>query len=177
MAYLTLADLKLYLGISGTAEDTLLTALLAAAQAAVDAYCDRTFEADADSTRVFEAGRDTNGNLLYLDHDLCQVTSITNGDPAATVLTASAYRLEPADPPYLVVRLRDDTLVAWEGEISIVGRWAYSLSAPEVIVQATREYTAYLYRAYDQQGNPQRRPDDGLPRHIQHVLAGFRRLR
>ncbi len=178
MAYLELDALKTYLGISGTTEDAILTDLLLAAQAAVDAYCDRTFAASSDSTRTFEAGRDTAGRVLYLDHDLAQVTSITNGDQAATTLAATDYVLEPRDPPYTLVRLRDDTLVAWEGDINLVGRWAYRIDAPAAVVQATREYAGYLYRTADvQMDRLKPQPDRPMPPHIQQVLAGYRRLR
>jgi hypothetical protein len=77
-----------------------------------------------------------------------------------------------------LVVLRDDAGVAWEGEISIAGRWAYSISAPESIVQATREYASYLYRSYDWQGDPRTRGlDVGMPAHLKQVLTGYRRLR
>jgi hypothetical protein len=149
-----------------------------AAQAGIDSYCDRTFEADTDTVRTFDAQWEVEGLLLYLDADLAQISSITNGDAAASAISASDYTLLPKDPPYTMVLLRDDAGVAWEGEISIAGRWAYSISAPESIKQATREYAAYLYRAYDWQGDPRKRGlDVGMPDHLKQILAGYRRLR
>jgi hypothetical protein len=178
MAYLTRDELKTYLGISGDAENDILDALLVAAQAGIDTYCDRTFEADTDTIRTFDAAWEAEGLLLYLDADLAQASTITNGDTIASVIPASDYTLLPKDPPYTMVALRDDVGVTWEGEISIAGRWAYSISAPESIVQATREYAAYLYRAYDWQGDPRKRGlDVGMPDHVRQVLAGYRRLR
>jgi uncharacterized phiE125 gp8 family phage protein len=178
MAYLTRDELKTYLGINGDAENDILDALLVAAQAGIDSYCDRTFEADTDTVRTFDAQWEVEGLLLYLDADLAQISSITNGDAAASAISASDYTLLPKDPPYTMVLLRDDAGVAWEGEISIAGRWAYSISAPESIKQATREYAAYLYRAYDWQGDPRKRGlDVGMPDHLKQILAGYRRLR
>jgi hypothetical protein len=178
MAYLTRDELKLYLGIAGDSEHPILDALLVAAQAAIDAYCDRTFEAGADTTRTLDAQAQADGRVLYLDADLCQITSITNGDDAATVLAPAVYVTLPRnDTPVMALRLRDDYSGQWEGEIAISGRWAYSLTAPESVVQATREYTAYLYRLYDRQADPDQTPDAGIPAHVRQLLEGYRRLR
>jgi hypothetical protein len=180
MAYLARADLKLYLGIAAadTSEDDLLDDLLVAAQAAIDSYCDRTFEAGTDSTRYFDAQRDSDGTMLHLDEDLCQVAGITNGDDAATVVGGGDYVLLPQDPPHNVVLLRNASPVTWQGEISVTGRWAYSISAPDSIVQATREYTACMYRAYDRQGDPDARASgSGLPEHLKQLLSSYQRLR
>jgi uncharacterized phiE125 gp8 family phage protein len=177
MAYLALADLKSYLGISGSSEDALLDALLLAAEAAIDNYCDRTFAAASDTTRSFEALRAADGSFLLLKHELCQISSIVNGDAAGTTLSADDYVVVPRDPPYEALMLRSGTAVVWEGSISITGRWAYSISPPASIVQATREYAASLYRAYDQQADPQHRSNRSMPAHVQQVLAGYQRLR
>jgi len=81
MAYTDAATLKTYLGVSGAGDDTLLTALIARAQSAIDAYTSRTFEASADTTRKFTVGKDTDGRKLYLDEDLSSITAIvTNAD-------------------------------------------------------------------------------------------------
>ena len=53
MAYASLVDLTTYLGIDeSTADDGLLSQLLARAQAAIDTYTRRTFEATADVTNT-----------------------------------------------------------------------------------------------------------------------------
>lgn len=178
MAYLTLADLKSYLGLTNTTDDILLTDLLAAAQTAIDSYCDRTFEATSDTNRAFYAMEAAKGQLLYLDTDLAQITSVTNGDLSATILAPSSYRLLPPDPPYRALLLEEDTSVTWEGIITISGRWAYSITAPIGVIQATREYAAYLYRTADLQADRQLvQINNGQPHHIKQLLAGYRRLR
>jgi hypothetical protein len=45
MSLTTLADVKTYMGITGTEQDALLAALVSAASAKIEAYCDRTFAA------------------------------------------------------------------------------------------------------------------------------------
>jgi hypothetical protein len=178
MSYLSLNEIKTYLGLATTADDQLLTSLLTAARAAIDLYCDRTFAADNDTTRQIDSTRFAVGRTLALDHDLCQLTSITNGDTTATVIGASDYLAQPSDPPFFALVLRDTASVSWEGVVQISGRWAYSITAPDAIVQATREYAAYLYRTADYYGTvAQRGPQPGLPEHLRHTLEGFRRLR
>jgi hypothetical protein len=177
MAYLSLADLKLYLGIAGTADDDLLDDLLPAAQAAIDTYCDRTFEAASDTTRVFDSTIAAINRVLYLDADLAQISTVTNGDTAATTIAVSAYKTQPYDPPYYALELRPTAPVAWRGDVSITGRWAYSVSAPEAIVQATREYAAYLYRSADRQMARDVAALPALPDHLRRLLSSYRRIR
>jgi hypothetical protein len=177
MAYLLLDDLKTYLGIGGDAENAILTDLLAAAEAAINAYCDRVFAASSDTTRTFTAAHDAEGARLYLDTDLCQVTSIVNGNPAGSTIAPADYAFLPSDPPYHSILLRPTALVVWEGDITITGRWAYSIAPPVSIVQATREYAGHLYHIADQQAVHSNRPTLAMPEHIQQLLASYRRLR
>ena len=53
MAYATLAELRTYLGIAAgdTADDALLTALIARAQKEIDGYCGWSFEASGSTKR------------------------------------------------------------------------------------------------------------------------------
>lgn len=152
--------LKPYLGIAvnKTGDDALLDRLCSVAQAAVDRYCGRTFEAAADTTRYFDAVRDTSDLTLWLRHDLAQITSITNGD--GTTVLSSQYVTEPRNTtPYYAVRIKANSSVYWwlttngisEDAITVVGRWAYSTTAPDDIVQATARYAAYMYRQKDAQ--------------------------
>lgn len=178
MAYLTTADAKQYIGLHGTAEDALIAMLIVAAQSAIDAYCDRVFEAGTYETRTFDACTDTEGAFLYLDIDLCQVVSITNGDPAATVLGPNASMKVPQVPPHIAILLRAPSGITWQGTISVTGYWAYSINPPAGIVQATREYVGFMYRSYDRQADPQRhKPVDGMPEHVRQLVEGYRRLR
>lgn len=172
--YLTLAEAKSYLGIAASSnDDALLTVLIEAATAAIERHCDRCFAAPSDSTRQFEAVQHASRTLLYLDSDLLQITSIHNGDGAVPL---SDVLLLPDVPPHLALLLRPEAGYCWEGTITITGRWAYSAVPPAPIVQATREYVAYLYRGYDQQAHPDH-AELRLPGHICDLLTSYRRLR
>lgn len=164
MAYLTAADLKTYLGISSSSEDSLLTTLIAQAQKYIEEQVERVFEASGDTTRYFDYDRcvleDEQGRRLrlYLDgYDLCAITSVTNGD--GTTVASSSYVTEPRnETPYQALRLKQSASVAWtyddtpEDAISITGRWAYSTSAPTDVVMATRDLAVWLYRRRGQEG-------------------------
>jgi hypothetical protein len=178
MAYTTATDLRTYLGLHGTDEESLLNVLIGAAEAAIDGYCHRTFAALYDTTRTFEAQYAAQGAFLLLDADLCLLTSVTNGDDAATTLDPASYVLVTQDPPYEALRLRPESGITWQGTISVTGRWAYSLNPPSAIIQATRDYAAFLYRAGDTQSERLRRGvETGLPLHLRQLLAPYQRLR
>lgn len=156
MAYTTADDLRSYLGITDTGDDVLLTSLIASAQEMVDSYCGRTFEAAADTTRTFDAYNDVDGATLYLDEDLFSITTVTNGDGVA--VSSSEYTTEPRNrAPYYAIRLLPSAGKNWEAQadgdnqdaISVAGRWAWSLTPPADVVQATRRLAAWLYRQRD----------------------------
>lgn len=190
MAYTTVSLLKTYLGATTSNDDTLLTALIARAQAIIDAYCQRTFEASANTSKTFDADRDTDGAWLYLDEDLASINTVTNGD--GDVLTASTeYMTEPRNrTPYFAIKLISQSGLSWtwttapENAITISGKWAYSTTAPDDIVHATLRLAAYLYRQRDNAadldrplyvGNATILPSQ-LPSDIKTILAPYRRL-
>ena len=152
MAYTTTADVKTYMGISGRGDDTLIGALVTAAQSAVDAYFRRTFEASGDTTRYFDAVADVNGRTLMLGADLCAITSVTNGN--GNVVTN--YVTEPRNTtPYYALTIKSNNAENWtystapENTIVIVGKWAYSTTAPASIVHLTKWLAAAMYRGKD----------------------------
>lgn len=156
MAYCTVANLKTYLGIpSGTTtDDALLTDLVASAQAMIDAATGRTFEASQDSTRYLDAVRDVDGRELIFDADICSITSVTNGD--SVVVATNEYATMPRnETPYYGIRLLSSSGKAWtytddaEGAIAVVGKWAYSETAPADIEHACKRLAAYMYRQKD----------------------------
>lgn len=169
MSYLDLAAAKLYIGNVQASDDDLIGAFIAAAQAFIEGPygAQRVYEAATDTTRRFDAECDVDGRLLYLDADLCQITSITNGD--GQLVSASQYVCETAGgdrnkTPWRRIRLRSTATVSWlasattgpENAISILGRWSYSLTPPARIVQLTREIVAYLYRRRSASGDADR---------------------
>lgn len=154
MAYCSLAQLKTYVGATDNDDDALLTDCITRAEAVIDRATKRTFEASADSTRTFDAQQDVAGRTLYLDADLCAITSITNGDGAA--ITALQVVSEPRNhAPYYALTLKASTGLAWtyetdpEDAISVTGRWAYSTTPPADIEQACVRLAAWLYRQKD----------------------------
>jgi len=154
MAYCSLAQMKTYVGATDNDDDALLTDCITRAEAVIDRATKRTFEASADSTRTFDAQQDVAGRTLYLDADLCAITSITNGDGAA--ITALQVVSEPRNhAPYYALTLKASTGLAWtyetdpEDAISVTGRWAYSTTPPADIEQACVRLAAWLYRQKD----------------------------
>jgi hypothetical protein len=158
VSYITRDELKQHLGIdaSEVSDDALLDVLITRTQAVVDEFCHRTFEASADTTRTFDAEADVSddGYTLLIDRDLASITSVTNGD--STTVTSSEYVTEPRnDAPYYALTIRSDASVVWtytdypENAISIVGRWAYSTTAPNNIKQAMLLLCAWFYRQKD----------------------------
>lgn len=166
MAYTTYTDVKTYIGgIQGTGDDALLTVLIAAAQKFIDTFCRRTFEASSDTTRYIDAvGDHIRGRTLYLDDvgELAAITTVTNGD--GIVVSSSEYTTIPRNStPYNALILLSSAGKSWtytddwEGAISILGKWAYSTSAPADIVQACKDIVKHMYRS---------RADDGQDRTI-----------
>ena len=157
--YATLAEVKAYLGVTTSGDDALLTALIARAQSAIDAFTHRTFEASADSTKRFDADADTYEGLLDWTPyglDLCAITSVVNGN--GTTITSTQYVTEPRHgTPYYGIRLKASTGLTWEWDtssdsenaIAITGKWAYSTSAPADVVHAAIRLSAFYYRQKD----------------------------
>ena len=193
MAYTDAAHLRVYLGITSTSEDDLLTSLINAAQKAIDAYCGgRTFEATADATRNFTVGVDTDGRMLYLDQDLAQITSVvTNADAASpTTLTSSEYVTHPRNmTPYHAIDILMSSSNSWtyttnpENGVTVTGRWAWSVTAPDDIVQACKRLAAYFYRqkdagVFDTTAIPDAgiiQVPQGIPRDVQLILNQYKR--
>lgn len=191
MAYTTVADLKAYLGISVSSDDILLTSLIARAQAAIDAYCSRTFEASTDTTRYYTVGVDTDGDMLHLDRDCAAITTVkTNADATSpTTLTAATdYITHPrSDTPYYAIQLLGSSNYSWtytnnpENGITVTGKFAYSTSAPASIVHACIRLAAYFYRqkdagVYDTTAIPDAgiiQVPQGIPRDVQLLLAPY----
>lgn len=159
MSYTTVAEVKRYLDITGTSDDALLASLITSAQAAIDAHCDRTFEAVTDSTRYFDGlGPHIDGVTLWLDRDLCSITTVTNGD--GNTISGSSYVTWPrnsADGPFYAIRIKESADTDWtygtdwENAISIAGRWAYSTSAPDDVRHACTRLAGFYYRQKDAQ--------------------------
>mgnify|MGYP003376238102 CR=1 FL=1 len=183
MSYATIDDLREYLGLTESDHDALLDRLLDSAQKYIETQTGRTFEASADSTRYLDASaillRD-----LWLDADLCAITSVTNGD--SVVIAGTNYTTRPRNlTPYYALRMDTDSAYAWDGttgEIAIVGKWAYSTTAPYDIQQATIRLAGWLYRQRDNAGEGDRPIIAGnatvlpsrMPADIEALIAPYR---
>ena len=185
--YTTLDSLKTYLGVETAADDALLGDLIGRASATVDALCNRSFRADDDTTRTFDAARDVSGRTLWLDADLCALTSLVNSD--GTTIPPGDLLLWPrTGPPWSEIRLLRASNAAWtydagpENAISVTGRWAYSVEPPADVVQATVRLAAWFYRQKDVGYEPARPTFAGvtytadLPSDVRTLLAPYRRL-
>lgn len=161
MAYAAASDVKTYLGISGSGDDDLITALIARAQRAIDSRTGRSFEVSVDTTRRFTVGKDTVGEKLLFDADICAITTVkTDADDGSggTTVPATAYVTLPRNKtPYYGIQLLTSKNYDWtytsdpEAGISVEGKWAYSTSPPADIVQACIRWAAYMYRQKDAQ--------------------------
>jgi len=197
MPYTTAAAVKTYLGITSATDDALLTSLIERAQASIDRYTHRTFEAASDTTKRFDAEYDVSESYTRLDWtpyglDLCQITSVVNGD--GTTISASSYVTEPRnETPYFALKLKVssglyfmyDNLDDHEDAIQITGRWAYSITAPAEIVSVCIEMVALMYKRRDSNsdinrpviaGNATILPA-GLSRESIDILTSLKRVR
>lgn len=197
MAYTTNTDLKIYLDIpSGTTTwDTLLTTLIARAQAVIDRYCGQSFEASADTTRYFSAasvenGGSVDGRDLILDAPLCAITSVTNGD--GTVVSSGNYVKLPINGDrWYALRLKTASGLTWTYDddiesdlIAVTGKFAYSTTAPADIVQACTRLAAYLYNQRKNANDLDRAVVVGdmtilparIPADVLSLLESYRRL-
>lgn len=191
MAYTTTAAVKSWGSITNTTMDTAIGLIIPQVQAAIDTHCNRTFEASADSTRYFDAMADISEDYrtLYLDADLCSITSVTNGD--STTVTSSQYVTEPRNrTPYYALTLKDSAPISWtytttpENAISIVGKWAYSTSVPDDVALACIKWVLFLARGREADGGEDTTytasgfmvQPSTMPKSVRTLLKPYRRL-
>lgn len=155
-SYPTVTDLKSYLNITSTAQDSLLFKVLANAICAVEDRTSRKFNVNVDTTRYFDVETDVDRTYrhLYLDEDLLRVTSIVNGD--GTAVTSDQYILLPKneEQKYEIYLLADSGVYwTWSDEpidsISVTGLWGYSESCPPPVFQAILRLSALFFHQKD----------------------------
>ena len=163
MAYITTAQLKSYLGITVSTDDTELGYIPDRVTAAIDSYCHRHFEPEsahgpaASHTHYFTPMLETQGGdlldwyTLNLNHDLAELTSITNGD--GTAIAAGDVVLLPLNTvPTNMIRIKSASGKFWtwngspEGAVQVAGKWSYSLDIPADVKAAALRWGAHLYR-------------------------------
>lgn len=163
MAYITTAQLKSYLGITVSTDDTELGYIADRVTAAIDSYCHRHFEPESDHgpaashTHYFTPLLEVDGGdlldwrTLNLRHDLAELTSITNGD--GTSIAAGDVVLLPLNvKPTNFIRIKSAVNATWtysgspEGAVQVAGKWSYSLDVPDDVKAAALRWGAHLYR-------------------------------
>ena len=159
MAYIGSSDVKAWGGVpdSDTVDDAELTLIIARAQAYVDEYTGRVFEAStaALATRYYTAAIDVARNTLWLDMDLNTVG--TDGIVAGTDSLASTdyVTLPRNDKPYYAIELTANTPLDWgdstsdgdyENAIAVHGQWAYSSDPPADVQHAMLRLTKWYYK-------------------------------
>ena len=159
MAYLTVAEAKAFIGgISASSDDALLSDLIDAAETFIETYTDRAFKVAADSTRTFDANEDTDGRMLWLDDDLCAITTVTtNADGTGTALTEDTdfVTVPKNEAPYYALKMLGSTTNYWtytddpELGITIAGKWGWSTTPPNDILNACKDIVKNIYRSRD----------------------------
>jgi len=132
--YCTLAEFKAHLTPPGetldadTADDAVIHALIETASRRVDDLTGRVFYPYV-QTRSYDIPTD---GVLWLDADLLEVTTLTNGDDDA--IASTEYVLQPANVyPKYSLRIRDVSSEVWEVDsnasseqvIDVLGVWGY----------------------------------------------------
>lgn len=164
--YCTVQQLKEYLGTTKATDDSFLQSLIARATARIDSHCQRKFS-EYSTTRYFNAVTCVEGNVLYLDEDLLEVTSIVNGDGQA--IAATEYILLPANSvPKWAIKLKSNSSVNWtyvdepEAAIAVTGKWGFSSTPPDDIVHACIRLSAWYYHQTDAPFETQGLPEMGI---------------
>lgn len=128
-SYCSASDLKSYLNVTTSTDDTLLQLMLDAATNRIDSRTGRTFQAASDAVRYFDPSADILRGELWLDQDLSYVTSVINGD--LTDLTTGIYTNPRNDTPYYSLGIKSSASNSWtyatdhQNAISVTGRWAF----------------------------------------------------
>lgn len=151
--YCTAEDIKQRIGINSAGDDPLLDSLASACSELVDLHCMWPvgfFAVSADSTRYYDASAVRYG-VLKLDLPLVAApTTVLNGD--TTAVTSGMFRLYPRNgtPKWELWMLSNYSwLFNVDGEISVTGKFGYSLTPPAPIVEATAEYAAWSFKRYE----------------------------
>lgn len=128
-SYCSLTDLKTYLNVGTSTDDTLIQVLLDAATNRIDSRCGRTFQAAADTVHYFDPSHDLLRGELWFDDDISYITSVINGD--SEDVTSTLYTNPRNFTPYYSAGFKSSTPNNWnyttdvQNSIAITGRWAY----------------------------------------------------
>lgn len=149
MAYVTLANFKLYITeLNGTqssftsADDTALQVYLDQAVAEINRSTARSFEASASTAKTYSYD-DYEGQVLLLGDDCLTVTAVVNGD--GVTISSTNYTLLPRNKtPKYAIELHTGYTWSTTADISITGTWGYTTTAGAE-VQRVVYRLAYFY--------------------------------
>ena len=154
--YADLGDLRAFLDIKVTTDDSLLQESIEDAQSYIESQTNRVFEATTDTRYYDRSALDRwNSRLLNLyGDDLLTVTGLANGDSDSTAIALTDFWLYPRnETPYHGILLKTDISSYWEWDtdywVSVTGTWGYSTTAPDDIRRATLVLASYFYRQKD----------------------------
>lgn len=173
-----LADLKAYLRVESTAEDTVLTGLLARAKAMVEGFLRRPITAVSRSMVVNGYG------TLHLPLYPVNPTGLTVHDVDATLVGASTYRIDQATG--MIIADADEyfdngpyTIVA---EVGLSLHEDYASVIEPVLSQAIIDVAADIYQHRNPASTNESTagvsvsyPDYGMPSRVAIALAPYRR--
>jgi len=156
MAYPVLADLKTWMNVPDTTQDTPLTSALNASIALFEKTTRRTF-VSASAARTFLA-RDPwvkrKGQQLNFFAECTSITTVVNGD--GTTITAGQYWALPDPAPFEYIELLPSAGLYFTGvnttsaRISVTALWGYSVDVPNDVRLAMLELARGLYESSKQ---------------------------
>ena len=185
MTYITLAELKADLAITGNSDDSMIQAALDSAVGHIDAYTDRTFAVTAPSVRVIGSESLASG-VLHIP-EFISIRAIWRGlvqtdastiasDSSALVMTDDLYWLSHNGmPPYRRL-CYSGNLFESNNFVSINAFWGFSESPPPAIAGATLALARYLYRLSLSYSVPEPGDPVQLPRVVTQLIRPYRRL-
>lgn len=152
--YCSLLSLREYLSSTndlGTSQDGLLQDCLDNAEDQIDGYTRRNFLGTPGTYYVNRYDQAVRSQALYLREDLCALVSLTNGD--GQVIPVGSVWLEPRNsgPPWRMLRLMSGYVYVWntDSDVIVAGTFGFGTVPPPAIVEATKQYAAYLFRLKD----------------------------
>lgn len=158
--YVTAANLKVPLSISGTADDVWLGIVATAASRAIDSFCQRRFYADANATaRWFRA---LSGHLVDVDDvstttGLVVATDDNDDGTAETTWLAADYELQPLNGvshgqawPYTAILAVESRTFprSLRAAVSVTAKWGWP-AVPAEVTQAAYILGAELFKRKD----------------------------
>lgn len=153
MAYATLDNVKIYLGLEEDVndDDLLLEDLILRATSIIDSETGNHFEPVADTKYYDHTCTDL--RTLQLADYLQTVTTLTNGDDA--VISPSHYILMPKNQQAYTQIILKSVASGWtfndlyESFISVEGTWGMFSTVPKDVEHYTIRLVAYLYKQKD----------------------------